>query len=84
MCTRSLILKCLLMDSLREFVCAGNVNGSFVVFQNKLPKLEFVILTLTISQHRITATGNYKFKVNNRNTSTRCEICSELTIKTPE
>ena len=28
--------------------------------------------------------GNYIFKVNNRNTRTRCEICSELTIKTPE
>ena len=26
----------------------------------------------------------YMFKVNNRNTRTRCEICSELTIKTPE
>ena len=28
--------------------------------------------------------GNYMFKVNNRNSRTRCEICSELTIKTPE
>ena len=28
--------------------------------------------------------GNYMFKVNNRNTRTRCEICSELKIKTPE
>ena len=28
--------------------------------------------------------GNYMFKVNNRNTSTRCEICSNLTIKTPD
>ena len=28
---------------------------------------------------------NYMFKVNNRNTArTRCEICSNLTIKTPE
>ena len=27
---------------------------------------------------------NYMFKVNNRNTSLRCEICSKLTIKTPE
>ena len=26
----------------------------------------------------------YLFKVNNRNTKKRCEICSELTIKTPE
>ena len=26
----------------------------------------------------------YLFKVNNRNTRTRCETCSKLTIKTPE
>ena len=28
--------------------------------------------------------GIYLLKVNNRNTRTRCEICSNLTIKTPE
>ena len=28
--------------------------------------------------------GNYMFKVNNRNTRPRCEICSKLTIKTPK
>ena len=29
--------------------------------------------------------GNiYLFKVNNRNTRKRCEICSKLVIKTPE
>ena len=28
--------------------------------------------------------GNNIFKVNNRNTRTRCKICSKLTIKTPE
>ena len=28
--------------------------------------------------------GNYLLKVNNRNTRARCEICSKLTIKTPE
>ena len=26
--------------------------------------------------------GSYLLKVNNRNTKTRCEICSKLTIKT--
>ena len=26
----------------------------------------------------------YLFKVNNRNTTKMCEICSKLTIKTPE
>ena len=28
--------------------------------------------------------GNYVFKVNNRDTRTKSEICSNLTIKTPE
>ena len=28
--------------------------------------------------------GNYMFKVNYKNTRIRCEICSKLTIKTPE
>ena len=28
--------------------------------------------------------GIYLVKVNNRNTRARCEICSKLTIKTPE
>ena len=28
--------------------------------------------------------GNYMFKVNNRNTRTRSEICSKSTIKIPE
>ena len=28
--------------------------------------------------------GNYMFKVNNRSTRARSEICSKLTIKTPE
>ena len=28
--------------------------------------------------------GNYIFKVNNRNTRTRCEICSKLTKKIPK
>ena len=28
--------------------------------------------------------SNYMFKVNNRNTRTKCDICSKLTIKTPD
>ena len=28
--------------------------------------------------------GNYMFKVNNRNSRTRCELCSKLTIKITE
>ena len=28
--------------------------------------------------------GNYMFKINNRNTRSRCEISLELTVKKPE
>ena len=28
--------------------------------------------------------GNYMFKVHNRNTRTRCDICSKSTLKIPE
>ena len=30
------------------------------------------------------AADNYMLKVNNRNTRTSCEVCSKVTIKTPE
>ena len=33
--------------------------------------------------HFINPGGNHIFKVNNKNTRARCEICSKLTIKTP-
>ena len=33
---------------------------------------------------KINPAGIYQLKVNNRNTGTRYEICSKLTIKTPE
>ena len=33
---------------------------------------------------RVIHAGNYIFKVNNRNNRARSEICSKLTIKTPE
>ena len=39
--------------------------------------------TVSSSSFNIPA-GTYLLKVNNRNTRTRCEICSKLTIKTPE
>ena len=35
-------------------------------------------------QEKTFPAGNYMFKVNNRNTRTRCEMYSKLTIKIPE
>ena len=34
--------------------------------------------------HQYLPVDIYMFKVNNRNTRTRCEICSKLTIKTSD
>ena len=45
-----------------------------------LPELILVLR----SKSNCNPAGNYMFKVNNRNTRGRCEICSKLTIKTPE
>ena len=42
-----------------------------------------VVYTVDMTIGRCPA-GNYMFKVNKRNTKTRCEICSKLTIKIPE
>ena len=33
---------------------------------------------------RTISADNYMFKINNKNTRTKCEICSKVTIKTPE
>ena len=37
-----------------------------------------------LKQEPIYPAGNYMFKVNNKNTKTRCEIYSKLTVKIPE
>ena len=46
----------------------------------RIPKIIYLVLTLSITF----PSGIYLLKVNNGNTRTRCEICSKLTIKTPE
>ena len=58
------------------------------VFESDIPK----VTTYTNSNTLLTQNDDYQFppswqlhfKVNNRSTRTRCEICSKLTIKTPE
>ena len=50
---------------------------------SSLQTAKFLHLQTNVSVNDCPA-GNYVFKVNNRNIRTRCEICSKLTIKTPE
>ena len=81
-----------------DFVESRLVKPSFNPITPNICKM--VIHTLTIWQQKVknvervldhfldTAclipVGIYMFKVNNRNTRTKCRICSKLTIKTPE
>ena len=50
-----------------------------------LQKVEDIIIStqLAVSLIKRNPAGSYMFKVNNRNTRTRYEICSKLTIKIP-
>ena len=55
-----------------------------MIFFIKVNRANLLLFNFTKKAVRIIPVGNYMFKVNNRNTRTRCEICSMLTIKTPE
>ena len=46
--------------------------------------VNFIFSMLHYISQRNNPASSYMFKVNNRNTGTRCEICSKLTIKTPK
>ena len=58
--------------------------GYYVLYETrtKFPKI-YINENKNISVINSPA-GIYLLKVKNRNTRTRCEICSKLTIKTPE
>ena len=51
---------------------------TFYFYANKTIKLN------TCNYTKNNPAWNYMFKVNNRNTRTRCEICSKLKIKIPK
>ena len=51
----------------------------------QLSKLLFPAgLVIKVVRTNANPAGNYMFKVKNGNSRLRCEICSKLTIKTPE
>ena len=55
----------------------------FSIIREKNSKLKIPNVRETMSLG-LNPAGIYLLKVNNRNTRTRCEICSKLTIKIPE
>ena len=66
-----------------------SVNHNFIIVDFlTIFSLKYFFKNATIYSSRnkrsYVPAGNYLFKVNNKSTRTRCEICSKLTIKTPE
>ena len=55
-------------------------NFQNTLYQGKCPIFQHA----SIYHKRHIPVGIYLLKVNNRDTRTRCEMCSKLTIKTPE
>ena len=58
-------------DAIRNVVVTLTRSNSHI-FEKKILKMS------------LTLAGIYLLKVNNKNTRTRCEICSKLAIKIPE
>ena len=54
------------------------------IYQNETGKCFQNDLAYAYFKYLLTLAGIYLLKINNRNTRTRREICSKLTIKAPE
>ena len=61
----------------------SNIDWTVSKISVEMIKLDMLLFILVLLRLRYAAV-NYMFKVNNRNTRTKCEIYSKLTIKTPE
>ena len=62
-----------------------NVTKNVLFFFSRAPTDHSFTFTLRfLYELKHNPAGIYLLKVNNRNTRARCEICSKLTINTPE
>ena len=64
---------------LRKFLTGTQIQAKILSHSGECDLEESQLFALPLIP-----TGIYLCKVNNRNTRTRCEICSKLTIKIPE
>ena len=64
-------------------ITGNNANLKEQKFIRKIQNFSFDLVFKYVNAS-ITPAGIYLLKVNNRNTRTRCEICSKLTVKIPE
>ena len=66
----------------------GNSSGWLLLYRCGFCRCTLFTLMILFINKQVKAkqyfpADKYMFKISNRNTSARCEICSKLTIKTP-
>ena len=74
----------LFKTKIRRCSNAFTVEFEQVFLNRAVDNLKFKLLILLLPCIQLNPAHNNMLKVNNRNSRKRCEICSKLTIKTPE
>ena len=67
-----------------SFTFTDTLKNQFLITKIHNGHVTKLVATQSSSSVRNKPINIYMFKFNNRNTRTRCEICSKLTIKTPD
>ena len=70
-------------DTMVEYRSVAQIRNKGTTFK-RIVTVPLTIIHLTNNVNKINPADIYLLEVNNRNTRTRSEICSKLTIKTPE
>ena len=72
-----------IIGHIQSYFSRNGLFNSYQIFENVTSKDEWKYMQL-YQQKKHWPAGDYMFKVNNRDSRTRCEIYPKLTIKTPE
>ena len=69
-------------ETRKKFLMIPSLAAS--IQRKKMKKMKSKCKINKIEKQKLNPASIYLLKVNNKNTRTSCEICSKLTIKTPE
>ena len=76
----------ILFELITQYEFTFYLNDDFIVkfYTEDMYIINIIVIITVTYYHNYYPVNIHLFKVNNINTRKRCEICSKLTIKTPE
>ena len=76
----------ILFELITQYEFTFYLNDDFIVkfYTEDMYIINIIVIITVTYYHNYYPANIHLFKVNNINTRKRCEICSKLTIKTPE